>query len=75
MKKEAHKCWKKIEEIERIQMSPLLSENVESNIRGESSQPAILNFTIGDPAKCKTKGRPRNASRIHTGMYESQDLK
>ncbi|XP_074342976.1 protein FAR1-RELATED SEQUENCE 7-like [Apium graveolens] len=40
--KEAHKLWKKIEEIEKIQMPPPLSNNVETNIAGECSQSAIL---------------------------------
>lgn len=74
MEKEIHEWWKKIGETENIQMSPL-TENVESNIAGECSQTATLNFTIHDPAKCKTKGRSRNALCIPTRMQESEDLK
>lgn len=73
--KDLQEWRKKIEETEKIQMSSVLIENVESNIDGRGSQAPILNFTIRDPAKCKTKGRPRNASRIPTGMQESQDSK
>ena len=74
LKNTIHESLKRVHEIEKIQMLPLLTNNVESST-AEGSQATQLNFTIRDPAKCKTKGRPKIASRIPTGMQEAQDLK
>ena len=74
LKNKIHESLKRIDEIEKIQLSPLLTNNVESSTE-EGSQATQLNFTIRDSAKCKTKGRPKIASRIPTGMQEAQDLK
>ncbi|XP_074355907.1 protein FAR1-RELATED SEQUENCE 5-like [Apium graveolens] len=79
MEREIKMWWNKVGEIGNKQMPPPVSVSVddfsEVNITDKSPQEMMFNFTISDPKKCKTKGRPRNASRIPTGMQQSQDLK
>ena len=48
LKNTIHESLKRVHEIEKIQMLPLLTNNVESST-AEGSQATQLNFTIRDP--------------------------
>ena len=76
IEREIKMWWEKVGEIENKQMPPPVSVNVddfsEANRTDKSPQEMMFNFTISDPSKCKTKGRPRNA---HESLLECSNLR